>query len=135
MLKLPYKKKADHDALIQHGGVDSFIQRAQHSMLFQPNCRWDDMLSGAPLTIAVMGAGFVASTASSTSTVTIMPPKGVFKYISTFEGDSGEMALSAALVQIAKKGQNAFELANTNMQGIAGYGNDLISKAVAGQLP
>lgn len=86
------------------------------------------MLTGAPLSIAVMGSIFVASTASGASTVTIMPPKEGFKFISTFASDSGEMALQAALVQISEKGNSAFMLASKNMQGIALYSDTIIGK-------
>ena len=126
--KAPQQKEVQHNALVRSGGVTKFIQMAQNSLLFQPDNRWDDMLSGAPLSIAVMGAIFVASTASSADKVTILPPKEGFKYISTFTGSSGEMSLQAALVQVASKGSQAFQLASKNMQAIASYSDDIISK-------
>jgi hypothetical protein len=109
------QKEDQRRTLFRSGGLTKFIQTAQNSLLCQPDCRWDDMLSGAPLSIAVMGSIFVASTASGTSTVIILPPKEGFKYIPTFLGASDGMPLQDALVQIASKGSQAFMLASRNM--------------------
>lgn len=120
------RKQDQHDVLVRYVGVNKFIQSAHNSLLFQPDCRWDDMLSGAPLSISVMGSIFITSTASVADTVTIQPPKNGFTYIATFSGDSGEMSLQAALVQISSQGSKAFTLASVNMGSIASFSDGII---------
>lgn len=124
------QKQTRHDALFRRrGGVSKFIQSAQNSLVFQPDFCWDDMLSVASLSISVAGSIFTASSVPLAGTVTILPPKGGFKYITTFDGDAGEMSLRIALVQISLQGNKAFALAGRNMTSIAAHSDQMIDRA------
>ncbi|KAK8066097.1 hypothetical protein PG997_012844 [Apiospora hydei] len=74
-------KEKQHADFVRANGVLDFVASAKHSLLFQPNMNWNDMLSGAPISISVMGAIFIASTTTLASGITLLPPTGGFKNI------------------------------------------------------
>ena len=120
-------REKQHDALVRSGGVVDYIQSAHSLITYQPNYRWDDMLTSVPLLTSVMGSIYIGSASPTAGTVTIVPPKEGFKFIATFSGDRGDMSLQAALIQVNGLGDQALMLAVKNMSAIASFSDRVIS--------
>lgn len=74
-------KQQQHETFVRTGGVTKFLSAARHSLLFQPSCNWNDMLSGAPISISIMGSIFIASTSPGAEGILLVPPQAGFKSI------------------------------------------------------
>uniref|UniRef100_A0A3P9HTR4 Uncharacterized protein n=1 Tax=Oryzias latipes TaxID=8090 RepID=A0A3P9HTR4_ORYLA len=83
-------------------------------MLMQPNANWEEYLSPAPLSIAIMGELVFISSATDFS-INKNPPKAGFKFIKYPD------SFRACLMQICNSAWHAFNLAHKNMDQIRIY--------------
>ncbi|GAA6220045.1 uncharacterized protein LOC122129147 [Lates japonicus] len=80
-------------------------------MLMQPNANWEEYLTPAPLSIAIMGELVFISCCNDFSINKNAPQKG-FKYIEYPD------SFRACLMQICNSGWHAFNMAHKNMDQI-----------------
>ena len=80
-------------------------------MLMQPNANWEEYLTPAPLSIAILGElAFISS--SEDFSINENPPQGGFKYIKY------PTSFRACLMQVCNSGWQAFNEAHKNMDQI-----------------
>lgn len=85
--------------------------RETTKMLMQPNANWEEYLTPAPLSIAIMGELVFISSIQDFS-INRNPPEGGFKYIRYPE------SFRACLMQVCNSGWHAFNEAHNNMDQI-----------------
>uniref|UniRef100_A0A3P9KD69 Uncharacterized protein n=1 Tax=Oryzias latipes TaxID=8090 RepID=A0A3P9KD69_ORYLA len=85
--------------------------RKTTQMLMQPNANWEEYLTPAPLSIAIMGELVFISSGTDFS-INKNPPKDGFKHIKYPE------SFRACLMQICNSGWQAFNIAHKNMDQI-----------------
>uniref|UniRef100_A0A3P9LXF0 Uncharacterized protein n=1 Tax=Oryzias latipes TaxID=8090 RepID=A0A3P9LXF0_ORYLA len=88
--------------------------RKTTQMLMQPNANWEEYLTPAPLSIAIMGELVFISSGTDFS-INKNPPKGGFKHIKYPE------SFRACLMQVCNSGWQAFNIAHKNMDQIRIY--------------
>uniref|UniRef100_A0A3P9HBX7 Uncharacterized protein n=1 Tax=Oryzias latipes TaxID=8090 RepID=A0A3P9HBX7_ORYLA len=88
--------------------------RKTTQMLMQPNANWEEYLTPAPLSIAIMGELVFISSGTDFS-INKNPPKGGFKHIKYPE------SFRACLMQVCNLGWQAFNMAHKNMDQIRIY--------------
>lgn len=85
--------------------------RETTKMLMQPNANWEEYLTPAPLSIAIMGE-LVFISSSEDFSINENPPQGGFKYIRY------PTSFRACLMQVCNSGWQAFNEAHKNMDQI-----------------
>ncbi|CAF94724.1 unnamed protein product, partial [Tetraodon nigroviridis] len=85
--------------------------RETTQMLMQPNSNWEEYLTPAPLSIAIMGELVFISSCQDFS-INKNPPEGGFKYIRY------PNSFRACLMQVCNSGWQAFNEAHNNMDQI-----------------
>uniref|UniRef100_A0A3P9IYV0 Uncharacterized protein n=1 Tax=Oryzias latipes TaxID=8090 RepID=A0A3P9IYV0_ORYLA len=85
--------------------------RKTTQMLMQPNANWEEYLTPAPLSIAIMGELVFISSGTDFS-INKNPPKDGFKHIKYPE------SFRACLMQVCNSGWHAFNMAHKNMDQI-----------------
>jgi hypothetical protein len=93
-----------------------FVASIKGSAMFQNN--WDELLSAAPMSISLLGSCLIAASSSTSTTVTLTPPKGGFKYLSYKQ-------LRPNMIQIVDTGRECFRIADANMDFIAQASNKM----------
>uniref|UniRef100_A0A3P9KDC2 Uncharacterized protein n=1 Tax=Oryzias latipes TaxID=8090 RepID=A0A3P9KDC2_ORYLA len=88
--------------------------RKTTQMLMQPNANWEEYLTPAPLSIAIMGELVFISSGTDFS-INKNPPKDGFKHIKYPD------SFRACLMQICNSGWQAFNIAHKNMDQIRIY--------------
>uniref|UniRef100_A0A3P9IYU1 Uncharacterized protein n=1 Tax=Oryzias latipes TaxID=8090 RepID=A0A3P9IYU1_ORYLA len=88
--------------------------RKTTQMLMQPNANWEEYLTPAPLSIAIMGELVFISSGTDFS-INKNPPKDGFKHIKYPE------SFRACLMQVCNLGWQAFNMAHKNMDQIRIY--------------
>jgi hypothetical protein len=93
-----------------------FVNSIKGSAMFQNN--WDELLSAAPMSISLLGSCLIAASSSTSTTVTLTPPKGGFKFLSYKQ-------LRPNMIQIVDTGRECFRIADANMDFIAMASNKM----------
>jgi len=93
-----------------------FVASIKGSAMFQNS--WDELLSAAPMSISLLGSCLVAASSSTSTTVTLTPPKGGFKLLSFRQ-------LRPNMIQIVDTGRECFRIADANMDFIAQASNKM----------
>ncbi|KAB8264991.1 hypothetical protein BDV32DRAFT_145025 [Aspergillus pseudonomiae] len=104
-----------HENKIRKASTKEYIEDVKNSLLFQPGFNWSDLLSAAPISVSLLGSLFVASTIPDATDITIIAPKGGFKYLANFDSD---VSLNACLVQCSDTGAKAFSTASNSFDAI-----------------
>ncbi|GAB1206125.1 hypothetical protein APSETT445_004806 [Aspergillus pseudonomiae] len=104
-----------HENKIRKASTKEYIEDVKNSLLFQPGFDWSNLLSAAPISVSLLGSLFVASTIPDATDITIIAPKGGFKYLENFDSN---VALNACLVQCSDTGAKAFGIASNSFDAI-----------------
>ncbi|APA07394.1 hypothetical protein SS1G_13030 [Sclerotinia sclerotiorum 1980 UF-70] len=93
-----------------------FVASIKGSAMFQNN--WDELLSAAPMSISLLGSCLIAASSSTSTTVTLTPPRGGFQFLSYKQ-------LRPNMIQIVDTGRECFRIADSNMDFIAQASNKM----------
>ena len=109
---LQLQNMADQIAKTTQSLTTAAAMRETTKMLMQPNANWEEYLTPAPLSVAIMGELVFISSSGKDFSINKNPPEGGFKHIEY------PTSFRACLMQVCNSGWQAFNEAHKNMDQI-----------------